>query len=73
MGRNNRARMTRGSQSPTHDKGKHYNVHKASRENTREHKILPRNVENATCGGDKRRNLTPRARKHGNACGPWRG
>jgi hypothetical protein len=30
------------------------------------------NAENATRGGDKRR-LMRRSRKHGVACGPWRG
>jgi hypothetical protein len=50
-----------------------HNVHKLSRENTREHKTLPRNAENATRGCDKRWRLTPRARKHQQACGPWRG
>jgi hypothetical protein len=61
-------KKARGSRNPRHGKENHYIVHKPSRLNTKEHNKLPRNAENLTFGGDKRR-LTRRARKHGDAHG----
>jgi hypothetical protein len=53
--------------------GKHHNVHKPSKKSTREHKLLPRNVENVARASDNRRRLMHHAKKDGDACGPWRG